>query len=659
MLRGFIRLLTLTILSFFCTSLLSVKGTAYSKENYTSKVLDTTIINVLFREGDSLFNINIQKAAAAYREALALSRKNVYQRGIADGYYRLGTVYEKNLDIKEAIRALNIARKYYEKLGINENLPDCHGRIGLLYVKLGQPQKGLEELIRGLSLAEKSNNTPSRIRLYILLAMHHNDYTGDYDKALECLKRAEQLNNSKTPQGKALLGHIYLQYGISYRNKKNFKKSLCYNSGSIKIRRSLNDSNNLARSYLDRVSTYYGMKDAEGILRSVKLSSASLQNKMDKQAVANIESSYAQAYYLQKKYNQALYKAKSAASIMLESKQHQSLQELRPLLFKLLYINKKTEEADSVYNAYTKEKDRLYSRIAVLSDTEMRNKYEADKKDRQIRLQELELSHHKFQTYSLEAVLVLLLITSSVFYLRFLDRKKNNSLLAQKNMEIEKQVEMLHLANEQKEMLIREVHHRVKNNLQIISSLFNLQARHLAHPDIAKVLNECKSRLKSIALIHDQLYSEDRLSKIDLQPYTEQLLRYLLDIYHTKGSDISADISTGNVVLNADTAVPLGLILTELITNSLKHAFSDSLENRITIRISKIDQNEYSLSYRDSGPGLKGGQIGNMNESLGFRLIISLSRQLSGYFSYQHDPDQTFHINFKETNDSSVKHPYS
>jgi two-component sensor histidine kinase len=240
------------------------------------------------------------------------------------------------------------------------------------------------------------------------------------------------------------------------------------------------------------------------------------------------------------------------------------------------------------------------------------------------------------------AGIVLLLVIVFIFYYRFQLKQKANLTLAEKNIEIEKQ-------NEEKEVLLKEIHHRVKNNLQIISSLLNMQTRGLHDLKVIDAMKESQSRVKTMALIHEKLYQYDNLSQINMREYMEQLSDFLTQTYG-RGKEIEVIVNSEEIKLDIDTAVPLGLITNELLSNALKYAFENSQKGKIEIILVQTGDNGYKLVVSDTGVGLAKDLDIEKTTSLGLRLVRSLTRQINGNLSISSQSGTTFSIQWQNTN---------
>ena len=189
----------------------------------------------------------------------------------------------------------------------------------------------------------------------------------------------------------------------------------------------------------------------------------------------------------------------------------------------------------------------------------------------------------------------------------------------------------------EKDVLLKEIHHRVKNNLQIITSILNLQLRRSDRPEVSAALRESADRIQSIALLHETLYRSANFSSINLDNYFTELVRYLVQSYNME-ENLRMEVEMCNLSLELDKAIPLGLILTELVTNSLKYAFKgeDSKQPNPKIEINCKLENDFDfvLEYSDNGRGLPQGFSLESLPSLGCRLILTLVKQLNGTITF-------------------------
>jgi two-component system, sensor histidine kinase PdtaS len=207
---------------------------------------------------------------------------------------------------------------------------------------------------------------------------------------------------------------------------------------------------------------------------------------------------------------------------------------------------------------------------------------------------------------------------------------------------------VLAIRNKEKDTLLREIHHRVKNNFELVNTLLELQSGDVESQLAKEKLSEGQSRISSMSLIHQKLYQTEYLEDLDFQEYTEQLVELILKSAN-KINSTQLSIVTNGLKLDIDTAIPLGLILNELCTNSCKYAFSDAAPNALTIKIEKQDELFYKLTYQDSGKAAINVDS-NKPTGIGLLLIRSLTKQLQGKYTYSYKEGAYFEILFKNKN---------
>jgi two-component sensor histidine kinase len=181
----------------------------------------------------------------------------------------------------------------------------------------------------------------------------------------------------------------------------------------------------------------------------------------------------------------------------------------------------------------------------------------------------------------------------------------------------------------EKEVLLKEIHHRVKNNLQVISSLLNLQARYLPDPAAREIFRASQHRVQSIALVHEKLYQSADLSHVDFGDYTVALLDNLFETFDAGHRGISKTIDIGATRLSVDIAIPCGLIVNELVTNALKHAFPGRREGTVRVVLREEADGTLDLTVGDDGVGLPEGMDPRKTSSLGLDLVFTFADQLN------------------------------
>lgn len=499
---------------------------------------------------------------------------------------------------------------------------------------------------------------------------------GNYDAAAKYLHRSinqlEILNNVNT-SGLAtrLLGNAYFMMEDFESSKKSFKKSLSY---AIKAR----DSTEIAESY-QSIGAVYVNQDSlqlaeEYYLKSLvifenldntlsimyaKTNLAELrlkQNKIDEaKSLLSETLDYSrqndQYLYIANLINKGEAMLKSNTFDEAESDFEEALAKSNEIgasqskllalqgLLNVYKLTGQSEKSHRTFDEIISLKDSILNSEKIQKIEGIRIQYDSERKEREIKeLNQQNLIHklniekqqasNKFQLIIIVAFIIL---TGLLLWLFISKRKANRLLLDKNNTIIESNANListqdkLNVSIDEKDVLLKEVHHRVKNNLQIISSLLSLQARASNKTqNINEFLYNSQNRLESIALIHETLYNSDNLADVDMQKYIDKLSMHIFESNSSDTLNIKRNITIEPIFLNVQRVISVGLILSELITNCLKHAFPmDS--GTVSISFKSINY-EYQLMVSDDGIGFEDSIV----ESLGFDLIQSLAEQLLG-----------------------------
>jgi two-component sensor histidine kinase len=291
---------------------------------------------------------------------------------------------------------------------------------------------------------------------------------------------------------------------------------------------------------------------------------------------------------------------------------------------KQLYLLKSNyKEALAISDTLANVNNKLMDETKVESVKEMEAKYQKLENEQKIQILEREKAISSKNYYILSLLLSLAAILAIAMFLLFRQKRKNYNELSSKN-------DIITTMLAEKDLLIKEIHHRVKNNLQIVSSLLQLQSNYI-HDDAAlEAINDGKNRVSSMALIHQNLYTEEHLNAIETMHYFDHLLDQIFDSYNIEESQISLDKSIDSLLLDVDTMIPLGLITNELITNSLKHAFPNRMSGKINFML-KDEGDHITLKITDNGVGVSLEEF-NTSKSFGNKMIQAFVKKMKADF---------------------------
>jgi two-component sensor histidine kinase/Tfp pilus assembly protein PilF len=484
----------------------------------------------------------------------------------------LGILYKNKGLYEKSLAYLLGASQKLEKSPPSEHLASCYNSIGNVYLKINQPEEALAFHYKSLAVRRKlgsKNGISSSLNnignVYLLL--------NDYDSALTNFQRSltikRELNNI-SGQGISLnnIGELMLKTGKLDEAEKLFKEALAIRLETKEKVGQVITRNNLAHGYLLKGE----LSRAEGELkRSENLASAS--------------------------------------GFLEPLKTNYEIQ------IKLYRRMKDLDQALTYSERLLVIKDSLLNQEKAQSLAEMQTRYESLKKEDRIALLEkegllhtVEMERRKIWIRSLVLAMVLTLIIGVLIYYNLRTVRKNK----------------IHI-----ELLLKELHHRVKNNLQIISSLLSLQSQQLTDDTAIKAVKSSESRINAMALIHRKLYTVDQNRTVDIKEYITELIQYLVYSYGYHEKNLKLDLDINEFSIDVDKAIPLGLILNELISNAFKHAYENQPNPRLMINLGHPGTHELNIRICDNGSGMPVADV-QQKKTFGMKIVTTLIKELKG-----------------------------
>lgn len=306
------------------------------------------------------------------------------------------------------------------------------------------------------------------------------------------------------------------------------------------------------------------------------------------------------------------------------------------------------------YRKYTQLLDSNFRVTKIRQAEELQVLYQTQEKENQItalnqqaKLEQANLKQATLVKNLTIAGIIAAMIIAGLLYRQARLRKKTNTVVTHKNEQLQ------HLLTE-KEWLLKEIHHRVKNNLQTVMSLLNSQSAYIDNAPALTAIHDSQDRVHAMSLIHQKLYSTENVSTIDMSSYIRELTSYLRDSFDT-GQRVRFEFNITPLELDVSQAVPVGLILNEAITNSIKYAFPNDRNGIITISLFNTSPNHYLLSISDNGVGMPAQPMGKRTGSLGMSLMAGLAEDLDGNLAIENDNGTRIKISFVQ--DLSIKRP--
>jgi two-component sensor histidine kinase len=257
-----------------------------------------------------------------------------------------------------------------------------------------------------------------------------------------------------------------------------------------------------------------------------------------------------------------------------------------------------------------------------------------------------ELNSQRQQLYFTIGFSVLLVLILFILLINYKNKTKLNRVLRDKNQEIKNRGLQLESALYEKSLMLKEMHHRVKNNLQLVQSLLRLQSAEISDTRVAIAFEESINRLTSMSLIHQNLYQQEKLKHIEFKSYLESLLEQLKGSFKNSEKQIKLELEAEELNLSIDNSVPVGLIVNELISNSFQHGFENKISGTIKVSIEK-NESQVSLNVSDNGNGLN-QDFSLENKSFGTTLIKMLVEQIQGKITFHNENGAHFNITFED-----------
>ncbi|MGD1846516.1 MAG: histidine kinase dimerization/phosphoacceptor domain -containing protein [Salibacteraceae bacterium] len=303
--------------------------------------------------------------------------------------------------------------------------------------------------------------------------------------------------------------------------------------------------------------------------------------------------------------------------------------------------NQLFEKSQAIRDALEAQRSRGITEVAAIL-------YEIDNKEKEIEEQQLRLVEKNDEIQQQRRTQLVFIAFISVLSLLLLVLYRFVRKLNKQKQIIEQQKTAANDSLKQKEMLLKEIHHRVKNNLQVVSGILNKQAQKSPDPEVKALMEEGKSRIKSMALIHQKLYQTEDFTQIDFASYVADLSRSIALMHQRPGATIELEQAIPKLFFHIDVAVPLGLIINELLTNAYKHAFPHLRPGKVKITIVQKEAHQFELTVADDGVGYPSDFEQVSQRSLGIGLVEGLAWQLRGKFTYRQKAGSVFTVAFTD-----------
>lgn len=583
-------------------------------------------------------------AAHNYASRALRAAKGKYPVQEATAYNRLGTAYDYHGDYALAVD--NYQRSYTLRMRLNDTLGASNAllNIGACYYYQGVYSKALHYYTRAAKFKEKVEDRDGLSMLLNNIGLIYR-VQKNYPKAIESLKASLKLKQElKDVKGEI---NTISNLGIIYQNTGECDKAIYYSDLAYTLSAKIASTYDLHSSRVNQGFAQLCKGNNREALAYFDGAKKELLGTDDIQTLAFCCKGRGEAFYAMKHYQKALDALVEAEQFALKAGRRELLSEIYKIRSTVQNALGQPAEALEDYTAYIVYRDSVFSEENTRQLNELESIYESEKKQKKIdqltqssRLKEQQLKNSGLRTRLFQVIIVSVSIFLILALYLLWNKQSVNRVLAGQNDKIAE-------ALQQKELLLKEIHHRVKNNLQIVNGLLELQGDAKGDELSPSTIQVAQNRIKSMAFIHEMLYQNSDYQRIEVGSYFTRLLDSL-ELGYTYHTPLEKTIESEALSLHVDTLIPIGLVVNELVTNSYKYVYTPGLGKHLFISLTR-EGDAYQLIIRDDGPGLPEGVIDFHSHSFGLRLVKMMMRQLGGTISYRFHGGAEFTCKFHES----------
>ncbi len=585
----------------------------------------------------------LPEAQRHFEQARDLGQRRNLPTPLAQSYRLLGMLEAEQNRPAGALRFFEQALAVQRRVGDDLGTLRDYNNVGFCHQQQGQYAPALQAYLAGLKLGEQHSNEARYTGQYINLLCNISALygtQGDAPTAIRYLQRGRAVLR-RFPDPAAELGVLSILGGC-YFNTGRDTLALRYLGRVLQLARQLGaaaPSRPLASALFYQGGIANRRQDYAAALGYLGRSAALAEQTGHNDLRVFVLNLMADSYSHQRRFAQADAVARQALTIARQAGYAQQIANSYQTLANTSAAAGRYALAYGYQKQFQEHNDSLFNQAKSKELADLATRYQVRQKETQISLLQRNTALQRRARNLLVGGLAVLLLMGGATYRRYRLERRARRLLQAQELELAARhqalvhtEQRLHQSLDEKEVLLKEVHHRVKNNLQVIASRLALQALdQRAQPAVVAALRDGQNWVKSIALIHEMLYQSDDLASVAFQPFLDQLVAQLGRAFAGGGAGtVAYTVSAPGVQLGTGTAVPLGLVINELLSNAHKHAFAGGRSGHVSIRLAAEAGGRYCLRVRDDGAGLPPGFSLDTTASLGLRLVRSLARQLEG-----------------------------
>jgi len=585
--------------------------------------------------------------------------------GIAKSYHNIGMIYFDQKSYDFALKYDFLARDIYEKIGYKEGVGMILNNIGSIYLLMEDLGSALDYYKKSLPIHEEMGNIVVTARALSNIGSTYINM-GKHEKSIDYFLRSLKM---KEESGDRLgMTATFINIGKAYMNLSDYNKSLDYMQKGLDIALDIGAISIQIPAYLELHNLYKETGDYKLSLEYFTMYQELNQevfHEKNAEKIANLQIKYeaerkekeAEIFRLKNVELEEMVAERTAelgSEIIERTRAEESLREseerYRSLQANIPVGVFRTTPAGEYLSANVALADMLgYETVDELIGIPVANAY-ASPEGRQGFIDSID---EEGMVVDFETQLKRK--DDTVIWVSFNSRAvadENGAIIhydgivedITERKRAEKQIKS---SLAEKEVLLREVHHRVENNMQIISSLLNLQAGYVEDENLLMVFKESQNRIRAMSLIHDSLYKSEDFAQINFAEYIQILAQRAFNAYSPDSRDISLEVNVDDVYLDINTSIPVALIINELVSNVVKHAFPGGKNGRLTIGFEEYEEGKYLLKVADDGVGLPDGFDPENQDSLGMGLITALVMQINGELKIDGEDGAVFSIKFE------------
>lgn len=588
-----------------------------------------------------------------YDTAIQFLRKAIYYGNldnrlisVGDAYNCLGNIHFERGNFDSTIFYQQKALSIFERFNrINAALV-ADETIGSAYCMKGNYVLGLQYFHKAL---ERSKDKESGIPRILSNIGETYNKTQDYGLAQKYLLQG--LLIVEVNENKVIEAHLLNNLGVTYLATKRLDSAFFFLTQSLKIAHKIDYQYLMGPNHSTLAELFKVKKDFTKAEQETNTALALYERLNNKSGLCESYLFLARLNFELGDFIKARSNVAKSLKLAREIKALVNEKDCLKLLSDLEAENRNFSKAYAIRTEYEALSDSIFNKEKAQQIANTEAIYQNKEKNKEIEfLQQRNQSQktaldqsQKIRNLIISAAILLVVIVFLLINQSRIRRKASIKLTEQKNELIQKNnaLENASLSMEkslvEKNLLLKEIHHRVKNNLQIISSLLNIQSHSIKDANVFQAVKEGQNRVKSMALLHQQLYQQELLTGTYFIAYTHKLVDSLISSYNYHDTNVRVSVEGEEFLLDVDKAIPLGLIVNELVTNSLKHAFDSISTAVIEIKFAKHEESKMEIMVKDNGRGLPYDFNIEKSESLGLKLIRSFAEQLEGEVTFSSD----------------------